>query len=86
VVLEDKIRISRKNKRRLIRFGRMGESYNDVIARLLDITENCTTEKKIIIPRKTEPQKKSEKETKVTITEEDIKGTWDADKAKKMGW
>jgi hypothetical protein len=86
VVLNRNIRVSEETKKKLLEIGKKGDTYDDIIRYLLDNFDNKRGNRKIVISGKTERKEQRGEEKTITISEQDIFGEWDSEKAKKIGW
>lgn len=87
MVLNRNIRVSEETKKKLLEIGKKGDTYDDIIRYLLDnFRDNKRGNRKIVISGKTERKEQRGEEKTITISEQDIFGEWDSEKAKKIGW
>ena len=87
MVLNRNIRVSEETKKKLLEIGKKGDTYDDIIRYLLDnFRDNKRGNRKIVISGKTEHKEQRGEEKTITISEQDIFGEWDSEKAKKIGW
>ncbi|HEC87429.1 MAG TPA: hypothetical protein ENI49_06180 [Thermoplasmatales archaeon] len=86
MVLNRNIRVSEETKKKLLEIGKKGDTYDDIIRYLLDNFDNKRGNRKIVISGKTERKEQRGEEKTITISEQDIFGEWDSEKAKKIGW